>query len=154
MAAANYYVYSPFGQRKREFGAMPIYKRSAVYNAALRNSQNVRIQGPASTLGLMAFAKVDEELRRNDIGGAMCTVYDSIENYVRIDRVAEAIELCFYAMDDWPVQEFDWLDLPIGADAEIGFDWGKTLTGVKRGITQEECMAILKNIDPVRCLAA
>lgn len=74
MAAENHFVYSPFGQRKMEFGAMPLYKRSAVYNAALRNSQNVQIQGPASTLGLMAFSKVDEELRASGAGGVMCTV--------------------------------------------------------------------------------
>jgi len=78
MAIENQFVFSPFGQRKMEYGTLPIYKRTAAYNAALRNSQNVSIQGPASTLGLMAFAKVDEELRRRGWGGVVCTV-----NYMR-----------------------------------------------------------------------
>lgn len=73
MAAANHYVYSPFGQRKMEFGTLPVFKRTAAYNAALRNSQNVSIQGPASTLGLLAFCKIDEELRKIG-GGVACTV--------------------------------------------------------------------------------
>lgn len=146
MAAANYYVYSPFGQRKMEFGAMPIYRRTAVYNAALRNSQNVSIQGPASTLGLLAFAKLDQELRKRGWGGAMCTVYDSIECYVRQDKIAEAIELSFYCMDDWPQETLSWLDFPIGTDAEIGYDWGNSLSHVYRGITQAECEDILAKI--------
>lgn len=149
MAAANHYVYSPFGQRKMEFGTLPVFKRTAVYNAALRNSQNVSIQGPASTLGLLAFCKVDEGLRT--LGGwVVASVYDSIEAYVPIDRIAEAIELSFYAMDDWPVEEFDWLDFPIGSDAEIGFDWGSSLSKVHRGITQEKCIALLQDIAPER----
>lgn len=57
--------------------------------------------------------------------------------------MAEAIELGFYCMDDWPVQTFDWLDFPIGADAEIGFDWGDSLKKVHRGITQSECYKLL-----------
>lgn len=151
MARENFYVYSPFGQRKREFGAMDLFRNTAVFNAALRNSQNVMIQGPASTLGLMSFAKLNEELKKIG-GGAMCTVYDSIECYVPFNRVAEAIELGFYCMDDWPVKEFAWLDFPIGADAEIGFDWGDSLKHVHRGITQTECLELLKLSNPVRYL--
>lgn len=143
MAIENQFVFSPFGQRKMEYGTLPIFKKTAAYNAALRNSQNVSIQGPASTLGLMAFAKVDEELRRRGWGGVVCTVYDSIECYVRKDHIAEAIELCYYCMDDWPVETFDWLDFPIGTDAEIGYDWGASLSKVYRGISQQECEALL-----------
>ena len=143
MAVENLFVFSPFGQRKMEYGTLPMYKKTAAYNAALRNSQNVSIQGPASTLGLMAFAKVDEELRRRGWGGVVCTVYDSIECYIHKDYIAEAIDLCFYCMDDWPVETFDWLDFPIGTDAEIGYDWGASLSKVYRGISQRECEALL-----------
>lgn len=141
MALANNFVFSPFGQRKMEYGAQEVFRGTAVYNAALRNSQNVSIQGPASTLGLIVFAKLNEELKK--IGGrAICTVYDSVEIEVPMNRMAEAIELGFYMMDDWPVANFDWLDFKIGADAEIGWDWGN-VHGVKRGITQEKCEEIL-----------
>ena len=31
-----------------------------------------------------------------------------------IDRAAEVLETCFYYMNEWPLQRFDWLTLPIG----------------------------------------
>jgi DNA polymerase-1 len=42
MALANHMVTTPFGRRKMEFGTLPCFKYTAVWNAALRNSQNVR----------------------------------------------------------------------------------------------------------------
>ena len=48
----------------------------------------------------------------------------------------------FYYMNDFPVEHFDWLDLPVGCDVEIGTRWGN-LKGVHRGITQPEIEAIL-----------
>ena len=42
MAILNNMVIGPFGQRKMEYGAMSIFKNTAVYNGALRNAQNVR----------------------------------------------------------------------------------------------------------------
>jgi DNA polymerase-1 len=144
MAIENHWVYSPFGQRKMEFGTYPCYKGTAVYNAALRNSQNVRIQGPASTLGLMAFSKMNDAIKK--IGGkTICTVYDSVELQVPIDRVAEAIEIGFYCMDDWPQEAFSWLDFPIGADAEIGFSWGK-IRKIHRGVSQEKVNSMLREL--------
>lgn len=144
-AKDNHWVFTPFGQRKMEFGTMDCFRRTAVYNAAMRNSQNVKIQSPASTLGLVAFSKMSEEIKK--IGGkAICTVYDSIELQVPIDRVAEAIEIGYYCMDDWPQQYFDWLDFPIGADSEVGFSWGD-VKEVHRGSTQEDVNRILLNIN-------
>lgn len=147
MAAANYYMVTPFGQRKREDGMRRCFQGTAAYTAARRNSQNVMIQSPASTLGLMVFAELDRRVR--EIGGrCICTVYDSIEIEVPLARAAEAIELGFYTMDDWPVEQFNWLTFPIGTDGEIGWNWG-TLSKVHRGITQSEVEAILENMDPV-----
>ncbi|HET8689541.1 MAG TPA: DNA polymerase A family protein, partial [Methanosarcina sp.] len=77
-AALNKWVYTTFKQRKMEYGLYDVFKRTAVYNAGLRNAQNVLIQSPASTLGLVAFSKFNKEIKK--IGGkAICTVYDSIE---------------------------------------------------------------------------
>lgn len=146
MAKLNQMVFSPFGQRKREFGTYDCFKRTAVYNAALRNSQNVQIQGPASTLGLMSFAELNT---RNKLLGArsLATVYDSIEIESPMKSVARVIENGFACMDDWPQETFDWLDFPIGADAEIGFNWGEVVD-VHRGETQEQIEAKLRELDP------
>lgn len=142
MAKENGYIVTPFGQRKMEFGATEAFRGSTAYNASLRNAQNVSIQSPASTLGLIVFSELNERIKA--IGGqAVCTVYDSIELEVPIGRLAEAIEIGFNIMDDWPVEQFSWLDFPIGADGEIGWNWGNVFK-VKRGITQEQCEGILK----------
>lgn len=137
MAIWNHFVFTPFGQRKQEYGTYPIFKPTAAYNAALRNSSNVRVQSTTSTLGLVVFAELNKEIKK--LGGSMsiCTVYDSIELEVPIERAAEAIELGFYYMNDWPVERFDFLDLPIGCDGELGTSWGN-LEHIDRGIGQLE----------------
>lgn len=72
-ARLNKWVFSAFGQRKMEFGLHDAFRGSPVYNACLRNAQNNLIQGPASTLGLLAFAKFSERIK--ELGGfATCTV--------------------------------------------------------------------------------
>ena len=145
MARANQYVITPFAQRKMEYGAQEIFRGSAVYNASLRNSQNVSIQSPASTLGLIVFSELNRRMAKYG-GRAICTVYDSIELEIPLEHAAEAINEGFYVMDDWPVEEFDWLTFAIGADGELGWNWGD-LTKVKPGITQEECEVLLREMD-------
>lgn len=141
-AKLNYWVFSEFKQRKMEFGLMPMYERSAVYNASLRNAQNNLIQGPASTLGLVAFAKFSEEVQR--IGGrVVCTVYDSLELEIPIEHLAEAIEIGYQCLDDFPLQKFDWLDFKIGCDCEVGYNWGQ-LRKATRGVSQIECERLLE----------
>jgi DNA polymerase-1 len=141
MAEFNHFVVTVFGFRKMQFGTLPPFRRTAVYKGGLRNSQNVLIQSPTSSAGLFAFGRASEAVK--SLGGmATSTVYDSLELEVPIPRVAEAIELIFQCMDDLLVETFDWLDLPIGSDAEIGFNWGK-LKSVHRGVTQPEIEAVL-----------
>lgn len=143
MAVHNHMLVTPFGQRKQAIGTSRAFKRTAVYNASLRNAQNFLIQSTASTLGLIVFTKINEELKK--LGGAiMCTVYDSWEGYVPLDRVAEALQIGYYYMNQWPQETYDWLTFPIGADAEIGFDWGRSLQAAHEGVSQEECVALLK----------
>lgn len=141
-ALNNQMVYSPFGQRKQEHGARQVFKGSAVYNASLRNSQNVSIQGPASTFGLICFAMLNKALKEKGIGRAVLTIYDSIEFEVLRGREAEAIEMAYYYLDDWPVENFDWLNFKVGCDGELGNTFG-TLEEVHRGITQEECEEVI-----------
>ena len=153
-AQLNLFVFSPFGQRKQEFGAHPAFKGSAVYNAALRNSQNVSIQGPASTFGLICFAMLNRDLKQRGIGRAVLTVYDSVEFEVKKGHEAEAIELAFYYLDDWPVENFEWLNFKVGSDGELGPTFG-TLEEVHRGTTQDECNWIMRiqedSIKPASC---
>lgn len=141
-ARLNKWVYTAFNQRKMEYGLLDMFKGTAVYNAGLRNAQNVLIQSPASTLGLVAFAKFSQEIKR--LGGmAICTVYDSIELEVPIENLAEAIELGYYCLDDFPVQQFDWLDFKIGCDCEVGYNWGD-LVHAYRGVTQQQAKDLLE----------
>lgn len=141
----NQMVVSPFGQRKQEHGARQVFKGSAVYNAALRNSQNVSIQGPASTFGMICFAMLNRELKRRKIGRAVLTIYDSIEFEVLKGKEAEAIELGFYYLDDWPVETFDWLNFKVGCDGEMGNTFGN-MKHVHRGINQSECESVLQEV--------
>ena len=136
MAVDNKYIITPFGQRKQEFGTKDIFRKTAAYNAAKRNAQNVIVQSTTSTLGLFCFTRLNEEIKR--LGGkCLCTVYDSIEIEIPVNKAAEAIEKAFYCMNDYPVEAFDWLELPVGVEAEIGPNWGDAKV-VDRGVTQEQ----------------
>jgi DNA polymerase-1 len=137
----NHRNVTPFGQRKQQFGTNACFKQTAAYNAALRNSVNVKVQSPTSTLGLIVFANLNEAIKK--IGGfSTSTVYDSAELEVPIERAAEAIEIVNYYMNEFPQTMFSWLTLPIGSETELGTTWGNLKT-VHRGITQVECEAIL-----------
>ena len=73
MAKANGMVMGPFGQRKMQYGAMELFKGTAVYNGALRNSQNVIVQNTTTTFGLECFCRVNDAIKK--LGGkAICTV--------------------------------------------------------------------------------
>jgi DNA polymerase-1 len=145
MAKLNHYVLNEFGQIKHEYGTIKsLFGNTAVYNAALRNAQNVRVQSTASMLGLFCFIALNEEIKRKR-GKTLCTVYDSIEIESPIVRGAEIIETAFYYMDDYPVEQLDWLDLPIGVEAEVGYNWGK-MVPIHRGITQGELENILTEL--------
>lgn len=141
MAGDNQFVVTPFGQRKMEFGTLPMFRGSAAFNAAKRNAQNVMIQSPASTLGLVVFTELNRRMK--EIGGqCICTVYDSIEIEVPLAKAEEAVKLGYYVMNDWPQEVFDWLNFPIGADGEIGWNWGD-VEPVYANTTQAEIMTML-----------
>ncbi|WP_300563015.1 DNA polymerase [Companilactobacillus sp.] len=144
LAILNKVIVTPFGQRKQQYGANPIFKSTAAYNASLRNSSNIRVQSPTSTLGLMTFTALDQEIQKFG-ARSICTVYDSIEIECPIEHAAKCIEAGYYYMNDWPVEAFDWLELPVGCDCEIGPNWG-LLEEVHRGTTQAECMEIMAKL--------
>jgi DNA polymerase I len=135
-AELNKYVITPFGQRKREYGCHQPFRKTAVYNAALRNAGNVRIQSPTSTLGLLTFAALSEAVQQYG-GKAICTVYDSIEISAPIEHAKKCVDLTFYYMNEYPLQQFDFLELPIGCDVEVGTNWAN-LEHVSEQITQQD----------------
>ena len=144
----NQMIVTPFGQRKQQYGASPIFKGTAAYNASLRNSQNFTIQSTTSTAGLITFAQCAEGIQKHG-GTAICSVYDSVEFSVPLHNAAAAIEDIFYYMDQWPVENFGWLDLPIGCDGELGLCWGDA-TSIHRGVTQAEIEAIIQKLQAAK----
>ena len=142
MAKWNQFVITPLGQRKREYGTYECFRRTAAYNAALRNGQNVKIQSTTSSVGLMTFTELNRRIK--PLGAiSTCTVYDSIEIECPIDRAAEVIAICYDTLDNWPVETFDWLELPIGCEGDVGVSWGETKI-VHPGVTQVEVEALVQ----------
>lgn len=140
-ALHNRFVTTPFGHRRQFYGADPIFKGTAAYNASLRGSQNYVIQSATSVIGAVVFAEINREVKK--LGGlCTATVHDSLEAEVPLEKASEAIELFFYYMNDWPQQRFKWLGLSIGADGEVGLDWAG-LEHIHRGITQAEVEALI-----------
>lgn len=141
MALLNQFVVSPFAQRKWQFGTRKEFKYTAVFNACKRNAQNVLIQNTASSLGLFCFTNLNTEIKK--LGGkTLCTVYDSVEIEVPIEKAAEAAKLAFYYMNEYPQEVFDWLDFPIGVEGEVGFNWGD-LHVIEPGVTQNHINQLL-----------
>lgn len=104
---------------------------------ALRGHEIVSTSGETPELHLKVRALVNAEGRR------FC--YDSLEFEVLRGKEAEAIEMAFYYLDDWPLEEFDWIDFTVGSDGELGFCFGE-MNEVHRGITQEECEEALLDV--------
>jgi DNA polymerase-1 len=142
MAKLNHYVFTPFGQRKMEYGVMDPFIGTAVYNGCLRGSQNFKIQSTSSTFGMMCFAALNKAIK--PLGAkSTCSIYDSIEIEAPLSVAAEVVELAFYYMNDWPIKEFDWLGLYVGCDGELGPNFGE-VTHVDRGITQAQIEEMYK----------
>jgi len=140
-AIQNKFVVTPFGRRKRQWGADLLFKGTAAWGASLRNSQNSVIQSTASDIGLMAFSELNKRIKH--LGArCICTVYDSIEIECPSDKVAEVLEIAFYVMDDWIVDVLPWMTLPIGVEAELGKNWGECKV-VHRGSSQHQLMKVL-----------
>ena len=70
----NKMIVTPFGQRRQEYGVYDCFKKTAAYNAAVRNSSNVGIQSPTSTLGLITFAELNKSGMKPLGAKAICTV--------------------------------------------------------------------------------
>lgn len=143
-ASFNQFSLTPLGQRKRQYGTYQCFRRTAAYNASLRNSQNVIIQSTTSTLGLVTFAELNRLIK--PLGAkSTCTVYDSIEIECPIEKVAEVVNLTYKTLNSYPQQRFDFMELPIGCEGDIGISWGETRV-VHEGLKQEDVEGILREL--------
>lgn len=138
----NQLVWTPLGQFKREYGTHQCFRRTAAYNAALRNSANVLIQSTTSSIGLVTFAELDSRIQKYG-AKSICTVYDSIEIECPIEHAAAVINVAFETLDDYPLECFDFMTEKIGAEAEVGWNWG-SCDIVHAGVTQTEVESVLK----------
>lgn len=140
----NQYTITPLGQRKQQYGTYPCFKYTATYNASLRNAQNVTIQSTTSTIGLVTFAELNERIK--PLGGrSTCTVFDSIELEVPIENAAKVINIAYDVLDNYPLERFKFLELPIGCEGDVGISWGETEV-VHKGVTQEKIETILSSL--------
>jgi DNA polymerase-1 len=132
----NKYVITPLGHRRQFYGTHEVFKHTAAHNAALRGSQNYVIQSSTAIVGVLAFQKIAQEIAKF---GGICTatVHDSLEAEIPIAHAAEAAEIFYYYMNDWPQKELPWLGLSIGCEGEFGYNWNDCDV-THRGITQLE----------------
>lgn len=132
---------TPLGQRRRQYGLKPCFKPTAAYNAALRGSQNMIIQSTTSTIGLVTFAELNERIK--PLGAkSTCTVYDSLEIECPIDKAAQVINIAYDTLNNYPLETFKFLELPIGCEGDVGISWGETEV-VHQGVSQEEILEII-----------
>lgn len=143
-ALLNQYSVTPLNQIKRQYGTYPCFKPTAAFNASLRNSQNVIIQSTTSTIGLVTFAELNERIKPYG-AKSTCTVYDSIEIECPIERAAEVINLAYDTLNNYPLEQFPFLELPIGCEGDVGISWGETEV-VHEGISQSEIPGIITGL--------
>lgn len=143
-ALYNQMSLTPLGQRKRQYGTFPCFKPTASFNGSLRNSQNVLIQSTTSTIGLATFAELNNRIK--PLGAkSICTVYDSLELSCPINKAAEVINLAYDTLDNYPLEAFKFLELPIGCEGDMGISWGETEV-VHPGVTQMELFPLIEKI--------
>jgi DNA polymerase I len=143
-AKHNQFIMTALGQKKNQFGTNSCFRYTAAYNAGLRNSQNVAIQSSASSIGLITFAELNNQVKKYG-ANSVCSVYDSIEIECPISNAAKVIALTAGILDNFPLQRFPkFMQLPIGNDIEVGESWGK-LEPVKPDVSQEEVLHTLES---------
>jgi len=144
-ALNNQFSITPLEQLKRQYGTFPCFKPTAAYNASLRNSQNFIIQSTTSTIGLVTFAELNERIKRFG-AKSICTVYDSIEIECPIEHAADVINIAYSTLDKFPLEQFPFLELPIGCEGDVGISWGETEI-VHAGISQTEIPGIISKLE-------
>ena len=71
--------------------------------------------------------------------------YDSLEIECPIERAHEVIAVAYDVLDNFPLENFSFLELPIGCEGDVGISWGETKI-VHPGTTADDVTAILKKV--------
>lgn len=101
--------------------------RRGVVNEALRMATNAPIQGTGSDITLISLIRINNELKKRKLKSCLCiTVHDSIVLDVYVPEFPEVFHLVKEIMENPP---YDWVTVPIVAEAEIGRDYG-ALVGI------------------------
>ena len=102
------------------------------------------IQSTTSSIGLATFAELNERIK--PLGAkSTCSVFDSVEIECPLSKAAEVINLTYRTLNEYPLEAFDFMELPIGVEADIGISWGETEV-VHPGVTQPEIEAIIEKL--------
>lgn len=100
-------------------------REEGIRREAERQAVNTPIQGLATDMMLLQLYRINKYLRKNNIPALpLITVYDSILFEVREDVVDSFIRRIKPMIEDFSIYGFDWLNVPIVADAEVGERWG------------------------------
>lgn len=118
------------------------------YRPCKRVLSNRLIQSTTSTAGLITFSECAAGVQQFG-ARAICTVYDSIEIEAPIESAASVIDAVKYYMDDWPLENFNWLKTKVGVEIEVGTNWGNA-TVVHPGTPQAEIEAIIQKLQAAK----
>lgn len=141
------YLESFTGRRRRVpevFSSDPEIK-----SRALRQSVNFPIQNGASEMTLMALILINEYLKENGFKSKLIlTVHDSIVADCHVDEVVEVAQIMKQIMENLPVLsdevlpglDWSWLNVPIVAEFEVGYDWGHMVEFDPMEMAEEEGM--------------
>ena len=64
---------------------------------------------------------------------------------VPIEHAASVLNLSYDVMNNYPLERFKFLELPIGCEGDVGISWGETEV-VHEGVTQAEVLEVLARI--------
>jgi DNA polymerase-1 len=117
IVAKQQFVGTPNGRRRRWPLILP-----GKLNSVKRQSVNSPIQGLASDFTVMAIIEIEKFLQHNSRAKIVNTVHDEINLWVREEDVEEVVPQILKIMETtFPLDDFD---MPLGIDAEIGYNWG------------------------------
>lgn len=114
---------------------------------ALRQSINFPIQCGAAQMTNMSMILVNRELRKRKLRSRLVlTVHDSLVFDCHVDEVVEVGQIAKEIMETLPERseevlpglDWSWLDVPIVADLEVGFDWGTLVPLAEAKLDGEE----------------
>jgi DNA polymerase I-like protein with 3'-5' exonuclease and polymerase domains len=100
-----------------------------VQGDAFRQAVNAPIQGTGANMTMSSLIRINEKFKERGFKSCIAiTVHDSIVADVYAPEFAEVYTIMKHEMENLP---FDWVNVPIIAEAEIGRDYG-TLVGLDK----------------------